>query len=381
MNDSTQNRRGGFFVIEGPNKAGKSTTIQILRRLLAEKGHEVLVTREPGGTPEGEMLRPMIKELRGLDNLARLHLIHAARIQHLKRVVVPAVKSGKIVLCDRYYLSTRVYQGNLFAGDTPSEVNEINREIDHLMAGCDQIVLPNASFVLLPSLAVLQVRNQLEGVNDLDVMEGNVAGELEAYEVAFKLEKTRSNALEVVPIQEGTTPENVAEEILRLMETVGGIRSANFFGKGNTMATPNLSDLSEEVLLQNVLKLQRYPSLVGAGFARGFPEGILKANEDARVLPVRGVYFRKEAVWSVENVRSLELTLRPEPDNPYDPFAVAVDIDGTPVGFLPKEVAIDYHGLVADGLCRIAAYWADFEAETPVIFIVLAWSQPVSSVA
>jgi dTMP kinase len=105
-------RPGTFIVFEGVEGSGKGTQIRMAREFLEEKGYEVLVTREPGGTELGERLRETLldRELT-LDARAEALLFAAGRAQHAVRVIRPALEKGKIVLSDRYLDSSLAYQG------------------------------------------------------------------------------------------------------------------------------------------------------------------------------------------------------------------------------------------------------------------------------
>ncbi len=109
---SARNRSALFIALEGIEGAGKSTQIDLLAGALRESGIEPLVTREPGGTPAGEAIRAVAldRELR-LDPVAELLLMLAARSVFVRHVVRPALEAGKVVLTDRYELSTFAYQG------------------------------------------------------------------------------------------------------------------------------------------------------------------------------------------------------------------------------------------------------------------------------
>ncbi len=104
---------GAFIAIEGGEGAGKGTLLADLAALLREDGREVLTTREPGGTPEGQALRAMLLGAEGTvwDPWAELLLMIAARVQHVRRVILPAVQAGYVVISDRYAGSTQAYQG------------------------------------------------------------------------------------------------------------------------------------------------------------------------------------------------------------------------------------------------------------------------------
>jgi dTMP kinase len=104
---------GLFITIEGIEGCGKSTQIKLLAEYLQEKGHTVVVTREPGGTPLAERIRSLVmdKDEEPVAPLTELFLYEAARAQHVNRVIVPALLRNEIVLCDRYADSTSAYQG------------------------------------------------------------------------------------------------------------------------------------------------------------------------------------------------------------------------------------------------------------------------------
>ena len=105
--------RGKFITIEGLDGCGKSTQLGKLASVLRGQGIEVVVTREPGGTPAGESMRALLLDSRtsGLAPMAELALMFASRAQHLHEVILPALAAGRFVLCDRFTDSTEAYQG------------------------------------------------------------------------------------------------------------------------------------------------------------------------------------------------------------------------------------------------------------------------------
>ncbi len=105
--------RGFFITFEGTEGSGKSTQIKILARRLTRLGHAVVITREPGGTRFGEQIRKVLLSVQnhGLDPRAELFLYLASRTQHLEEIILPALKNGKVVLCDRFSDATLAYQG------------------------------------------------------------------------------------------------------------------------------------------------------------------------------------------------------------------------------------------------------------------------------
>ncbi len=105
--------RGIFITFEGGEGAGKSTQIARLAESLRDMGHEVVLTREPGGSPGAEALRHVILSgaAEPLGPAMEAILFAAARTDHIEQVIRPAVARGAIVLCDRFVDSSRVYQG------------------------------------------------------------------------------------------------------------------------------------------------------------------------------------------------------------------------------------------------------------------------------
>ncbi len=105
---------GCFITFEGPEGAGKSTQIRMLADYLEHRGCVCRLTREPGGTPLAERLRTVVKNHEGPERLhatTELLLIEAARSQHVREVIRPALAAGEVVLCDRFFDSTTAYQG------------------------------------------------------------------------------------------------------------------------------------------------------------------------------------------------------------------------------------------------------------------------------
>ena len=101
---------GRFVTFEGIDGAGKSSHIERLAGWMRERGHDVLVTREPGGTPLAEELRGLVLGT-SMDPLTELLLVFAARRDHLVRSITPALQRGATVLCDRFTDATFAYQG------------------------------------------------------------------------------------------------------------------------------------------------------------------------------------------------------------------------------------------------------------------------------
>ena len=102
-----------FITLEGPEGSGKTTAVEAAVKALEEKGYQIVRTREPGGTPIAEQIRNVIldKANTNMDPRTEALLYAASRRQHLVEKVWPALKEGKIVICDRYLDSSLAYQG------------------------------------------------------------------------------------------------------------------------------------------------------------------------------------------------------------------------------------------------------------------------------
>ncbi len=142
----------GFFIsFEGGEGAGKSTQIRRLAERLQAAGHDVVVTREPGGSPGAEAIRELL--VNGAADrwspVTETLLMYAARRDHVERVIRPALSRGAIVLCDRFADSTRAYQGA--GGDAPASL--IASLEDHVLGG----TIPDLTLILdLPAEVGLQ---------------------------------------------------------------------------------------------------------------------------------------------------------------------------------------------------------------------------------
>jgi dTMP kinase len=142
---------GGLFItFEGGEGAGKSTQIRRLAERLRNQGHDVLVTREPGGSPGAEAVRHVLLSgaAEPLGPRMEALLFAAARSDHVEQVIRPAVARGAIVLCDRFLDSSRVYQGA--AGDLDPA----------FVAGLERIVVNG----MLPDLTLILDLDPVEGL-------------------------------------------------------------------------------------------------------------------------------------------------------------------------------------------------------------------------
>ena len=119
--------RGRFITLEGSDGCGKSTQIARLKDWLERRGYEVALTREPGGCPISERIREVILSLdsKGMSAECEMLLYAASRAEHVREVIKPALKSGKIVICDRFLDSSIAYQayGRELGEDLVRQIN------------------------------------------------------------------------------------------------------------------------------------------------------------------------------------------------------------------------------------------------------------------
>jgi dTMP kinase len=161
--------RGRFITLEGGEGAGKSTQARLLADALRDAGHQVLLTREPGGTAGAEAIRTLLVtgDADRWQPWSETLLLMAARIDHVERVIRPALAAGQWVICDRFVDSTRAYQG----GGKGLDDAELVRLHDRLVG-----LWPDRTLVLqLPPAAGLARALTRDGS----------AGRFEAHELGF----------------------------------------------------------------------------------------------------------------------------------------------------------------------------------------------------
>ncbi len=105
-------KKGIFITFEGPEGSGKSTQAKLIYDFLIKRGYKVIHTREPGGTGVAEAIRQILLNPKySVSPMTELLLYEASRHQHTQDVITPAIKSGKVVICERYTDATLAYQG------------------------------------------------------------------------------------------------------------------------------------------------------------------------------------------------------------------------------------------------------------------------------
>jgi len=154
-------RRGFFVTFEGGEGAGKSTQIARLAELLRSRGHEVVVTREPGGSPGAEAIRHVLLSgaAEPFGPAMETILFAAARSDHVRCVIRPALQRGAVVLCDRFIDSTRVYQGT--SGPSAKA----------LVAAAEQVAVDGT----MPDMTLILDIDPVEGLRRADARRGDAA--------------------------------------------------------------------------------------------------------------------------------------------------------------------------------------------------------------
>ena len=165
--------RGRFITFEGGEGTGKSTQSKRLAAALEARGLDVVLTREPGGSPAAETIRGLLLSGRAkpLGVLGEAYLFAAARIDHVAELIEPALGRGAFVVCDRFADSSRVYQGT--AGGLPADV------VDGLVDAAIGSTIPDLTIVIdVPvSVGLARVGHRSEGAVrfDSDAVAGHEA--------------------------------------------------------------------------------------------------------------------------------------------------------------------------------------------------------------
>ena len=177
--------KGLFITLEGGEGTGKSTQIKLLADKLSAQGHEVIITREPGGTPEAEKIRDLLVHRDGGNwtPMAETLLFFAARAMHVETLIKPALAEGKIVISDRFTDSTRAYQ-SYGHGMEPDIIESF---VQLSLGGFE----PDLTFIL-----DIDVTAGLERAGKRIAGEGSAEDRFEKMDIAFH-ERLRQGFLEI----------------------------------------------------------------------------------------------------------------------------------------------------------------------------------------
>lgn len=186
--------KGLFITLEGGEGAGKSTQSRRLKAVLEESGRDVILTREPGGTPEAEKIRDLLVQREGGNwtPMAECLLFFAARQMHVETLIKPSIAAGKIVICDRFTDSTIAYQGYGHGFDVPTI-----RRIEEITLGGFK---PDMTFIL--DLPVQDGLSRSLRQKDVSAGKENTEDRFEKMKTEFH-EKLRQGFLEIAKNESG----------------------------------------------------------------------------------------------------------------------------------------------------------------------------------
>ncbi len=202
--------RGFFITFEGGEGAGKSTQIRLLAEALAAEGSEVVVTREPGGSPGAEAVRHVLLSgaAEPLGPTMEAILFAAARSDHVEQVIRPALGRGAVVLCDRFFDSSRVYQG-------------VTGELDsNFMAALERVTINGA----MPDLTIILDIDPQEGLRRAVARRGEESADRFEKETVDMHRRRREAFLDIarrepercVVIDASLPPEEIAAQVLEI---------------------------------------------------------------------------------------------------------------------------------------------------------------------
>ncbi len=202
--------KGRFISFEGVDGAGKSTQLEWVKTLLAERGFALTVTREPGGTILGERVReillhsgePVLAETEAL-------LMFAARREHLDKVILPALEKGNVVLCDRFTDATFAYQGG--GSGVATEKLEV---LEQWVQGDLQ-----PDLTLYFDLPVETARQRISHLREADRFEQEADGFFERVRQAY-LERARAHPARIHVIDGSGIPEEINRRIEKIVLSI-----------------------------------------------------------------------------------------------------------------------------------------------------------------
>lgn len=198
--------KGRFITFEGIDGAGKSTQIAATVGWIAARGHEVVQSREPGGTPLGERLRELLlSEPMHLETEALL--MFAARREHLAQVIVPALEAGRWVVCDRFSDATHAYQ----CGGRGLPVEKF-AALEHWVHPACQ---PDLTFLfdLAPEVAARRLQAGRERADRFEREREDFFGRVRS---AY-LERAAASAGRIAVIDAGRTPEQISSDVIEVL--------------------------------------------------------------------------------------------------------------------------------------------------------------------
>lgn len=187
-----------FITFEGGEGAGKSTVARRLRYYLENKGYEVILTREPGGTEFADRVRDLIMK-ENISAYEEMMLFNVARLNHLEQVILPALANHKIVLCDRFIDSSRAYQGIL--GDCTYNEYQKLEQVNETIANSVDLIDTTFYFKIDPEIALNRITKNNRETNRFDKKDLDYHYQLQtAYEQLISVD--RSNRFVVIDAEQ-----------------------------------------------------------------------------------------------------------------------------------------------------------------------------------
>ncbi|WP_058300535.1 dTMP kinase [Gorillibacterium timonense] len=208
---------GLFITFEGPDGSGKTTQIARVAAELSGLGLPIVATREPGGTAISDKIRSIIldPENREMADRAEVLLYAASRAQHVEEKIIPALKEGKIVLCDRFVDASIAYQGHGLGLDVHT-VAEVNR---FATGG----LVPDRTYLIDVPVSVTEARLRARAAADpalsLDRIESKGSEYHERVRSSFHA-IAEANPERIVPVRGDRSPDEVFDDIIRDCESL-----------------------------------------------------------------------------------------------------------------------------------------------------------------
>lgn len=203
--------KGVFITIEGGEGSGKSTAIQGINKWLEEERVETLVTREPGGVRVSEQIRNILVN-EEMHPLTEAMLFASSRNEITNKVLIPALKEGKVILCDRFIDSSYVYQG-LVRGLGLEVVEQVNKPIL-------DVIQPDITlyFDIAPEVGLGRIQKNGRETNKFDKESLDFHYKVrESYQMLAKMDKHKNR---IYTINANQTPDNVVKDCINLIQTV-----------------------------------------------------------------------------------------------------------------------------------------------------------------
>lgn len=196
-----------FIVFEGVDGSGKSTQIKKINEYLKSKFYEVVLTREPGGTFSGELIRDIFLTNEFSADIQYI-LMLAARAEHIDSVILPALQQGKIVLSDRYCDSTEVYQ------------TSINQDLRWMSLRLTKNIMPNITFLLdiEPEIALSRINKRKNA--EVDILEEGINEDIVRNRRNSYLKIARENADRYCIINANENYDIVNNNIIKAVEHI-----------------------------------------------------------------------------------------------------------------------------------------------------------------